>query len=239
MLSVPLVIFRRIQKKHMVSHSRYHIDNSCRKCSCQKSFASPLAYDRDQKKEADTCSANGVTLLRRPPSAPSDSPIVSNARGCAGALPTGLRKWCAGRYPSTSYTSSRSWMRRHGWYPTWGAPTTSLMLSSAYIGYPGAHTVQRTRSPCWRTKFCAALHHATSGRSLVLLTCTVSEVFAPLTPAVWSCRQSNDQPSAAEHFRLPPRRLGIHCLKTWHRHRLCDHSRSGWRLICLDSVFLY
>ena len=132
MLSVPLVIFRRIQKKHMVSHSRYHIDNSCRKCSCQKSFASPLAYDRDQKKEADTCSANGVTLLRRPPSAPSDSPIVSNARGCAGALPTGLRKWCAGRYPSTSYTSSRSWMRRHGWYPTWGAPTTSLMLSSAY-----------------------------------------------------------------------------------------------------------
>ena len=25
-----------------------------------------------------------------------------NARGCAGALPTGLRKWCAGRPPSTS-----------------------------------------------------------------------------------------------------------------------------------------
>jgi len=112
------------------------------------------------------------------------------------------------------------------------------MLSSAYIGY-GYRSAYSTRSPCWRTKFCAALHHATSGRSLVLLMCPVGEVLAPLTLTIWSCRPSNYQPSAAEHFRLLPRRLKIHCLKTWHRHRLCDHSSSRWRLICSDSPSLY
>jgi len=29
----------------------------------------------------------------------------------------------------------------------------------------------------------------------------------------------------------------IHCLKTWHRRRLCDHSSSGWRLIYSQQSF--
>ena len=62
---------------------------------------------------ADTCSANGVALLRRPPSAASDPPIgacshVPNAGGCAAyAFPTGLRKWCT-CWPASQHTNMPS-----------------------------------------------------------------------------------------------------------------------------------
>ena len=90
-----------------------------------------------------------LNLLRCPTSAASDSPIgahnhVSNARGCAGALPTGLRKWCAGRCPSTSVYRLQSVLNASA------RLIFNLRRSdhiSGYSGY-GSRSAYSTRSPC-------------------------------------------------------------------------------------------
>jgi len=98
---------------------------------------------------------------------------------------------------------------------------------------PGAHTV---RSPCWRTKFCAALH-------------------TTLPRAAHSCCRCarSAKSSLRWHLVVPPVKLStvgsrafpVAASQTWNSlpedvtSALCDHSSSGWRLICLDHVSLY
>ena len=88
----------------------------------------------------------------------------------------------------------------------------------------------------WATKFFTLPRRDTWDHSLVSLTYLVDEHSALPAPIAWKYLISNFSPSAAELFRLPPRRSGTHyqTQSFWHQH--CGRSSTNWKLFFISTI---
>ena len=97
-------------------------------------------------------------------------------------------------------------------------------------------SVFSSRSPCWHTRFCTALHHGTSDHLTVWRICLVGgRSVLPAPAACRWCRRLGCPLSVVEASTSLLLVSGIGCPKTLPRLRRYQHSGVVWKLIFSNS----